>query len=115
MKKQCKACPWKVSTVPDRDIPNGYACDKHANLKSTIARPGDLRGIGRSLHVMACHESPVGDEQPCVGWLANQLGPGNNMALRMRARHDKRLSQFELDGEQHKTFGATLRGDDDDA
>ena len=22
--RQCATCPWKVATVPDRDIPNGY-------------------------------------------------------------------------------------------
>ena len=112
-KNQCKACPWKVSTVPDRDIPNGYNREKHANLKNTIARPGDLRGIGGAMHVMACHESPVGDEQPCVGWLVHQLGRGNNIALRLQSL-DGRYAGLMLDGEQHETFEATLGLDPDD-
>ena len=112
-KNQCKACPWKVSTVPDQDIPSGYCRTKHAKLKSTIAKPGDLRGVmGGGLHVMACHESPVGAEQPCVGWLAHQLGRGNNIALRMQAL-DGRYNGLVLDGEQHETFEATLGSSDE--
>ncbi|MBV8720990.1 MAG: hypothetical protein JO277_02500 [Candidatus Eremiobacteraeota bacterium] len=49
-----------------------------------------------------------GKELPCVGWLAHQLGPGNNIALRMRAIADPRLYAFELDGEQHTRFEDTL-------
>lgn len=105
---QCKACPWKVSTVPGRDIPNGYCRAKHAALQSTIAKPGDVRGIfGGSLHMMACHESPVGAEKPCVGWLSNQLGPGNNLALRILAS-DGRFAHMKLDGDQHETLEDTL-------
>lgn len=37
--RQCKACPWKVSTDP-HDIPNGYDVDLHKNLACTIAEPG---------------------------------------------------------------------------
>lgn len=44
-RRQCKKCPWKVSTDP-YDIPNGYCPDKHAKLSSTVAEPGDLRGLG---------------------------------------------------------------------
>lgn len=106
-RKQCKACPWKVSVVPGRDIPNGYCAVRHANLKSTIANPGDLRGLGGPLHVMACHETPTGAEQFCVGWLAHQLGPGNNIPLRMAAR-DGRFGSWTTIGDQHETFEATL-------
>lgn len=112
--RQCKACPWKVSTVPERDIPNGYDAAKHANLKNTIARPGDLCGLGGGLRAMACHEFPVGAEQPCVGWLAHQLGPGNNIALRLVAMRDKRYRDLVLDGAQHETFEATLGGGSDE-
>jgi len=100
--KQCKACPWKVSTVPERDIPNGYCATKHAKLRRTIAR--DPAHVG---HAMACHETPVGRERPCVGWVVNQLGPGNNIILRLLAR-DGRFNAMELDGEQHETFEDTL-------
>jgi len=106
VRRQCSHCPWKVSTDPN-EIPNGYCAIKHANLRSTIAKPGDLR-LGGPLQMMACHESKAGRELPCVGWLAHQLGPGNNLALRMRAMSDRSLTDFELVGEQHERFEDTL-------
>lgn len=105
-KKQCKACPWKVSTVPERDIPGGYCDAKHRALHTTIASPGAFNA-GPSLAAMACHESPVGREQMCTGWVSHQLGPGNNIALRMLAM-DGRFADLELDGPQHERFEDTL-------
>lgn len=105
MRKQCEKCPWKVDTDPN-EIPDGYCQVKHANLKDTIAAPGTIN-IGR-LRMMACHETKPGKELPCVGWLANQLGPGNNLGLRLAAMKDKSLYDFELDGEQHERFEDTL-------
>lgn len=103
-KKQCKACPWKVSTVPERDIPNGYSQELHERLRRTIAEPGDCRG---STRIMACHEHPPGGEVPCVGWVINQLGPGNNIGLRILAL-DGRFRDLEVDGPQHRHFEDTL-------
>lgn len=100
--RQCEKCPWRKATDP-RTIPNGYSERKHAALSCTIAEPGFFRG---PVGAMACHESPVGKEQMCVGWLANQLGPGNNIALRMWALAAR--PSFELDGEQHERFEDTL-------
>ena len=105
-RRQCAKCPWRVDVDP-RDIPNGYCPRKHANLRSTIAKPGDLR-FGGPLQMMACHESKPGRELPCVGWLAHQLGPGNNILLRLRAMSDRSLGDFELVGEQHERFEDTL-------
>lgn len=105
---QCAACPWKVSTVPGRDIPGGYCPAKHAGLRGTIAAPGAASLLrGGPLRAMACHESPPGREQACVGWLAHQLGPGNNLGLRMLAR-DGRYRHIVLDGPQHERFEDTL-------
>lgn len=104
-RKQCKHCPWKVGTDPN-EIPNGYCAKKHAGLSSTIAKPGELN-LG-ALQVMACHETPFGMERPCVGWLANQLGPGNNIGLRLAVSSGRIDANFELDGEQHLTLGETL-------
>lgn len=104
-RKQCDACPWKVSTVPDRDIPGGYSRELHEGLRCTVADPSIVRLD--SIRMMACHEFPVGHEQPCVGWVMNQLGPGNNLSLRLLAM-DGRFDRYELDGEQHETFEATL-------
>lgn len=100
---QCAKCPWKVSTDP-HDIPNGYCETKHKGLKRTIADPGEIRFGG---HAMACHETNAKDEVYCIGWLMNQLGPGNNIGLRMRML-DYDLSRVRLVGEQHETFEDTL-------
>lgn len=107
-RRQCEKCPWKVSVDP-YDIPNGYCPQKHAALENTLADPGSLRGLGGGdLHMMACHETIEGKELPCVGWLAHQLGPGNNIALRMAAMTGQIDTNFELDGEQHERFEDTL-------
>jgi hypothetical protein len=105
-RKQCKKCPWRKDVDPN-DIPNGYCSTKHANLKNTIAKPGEMR-LGPAMHVMACHETPVGKELPCVGWLDNQLGPGNNLALRLRVVMGEIDANIETVGEQHETFEDTL-------
>lgn len=102
--KQCAHCPWKKSTNPDTDIPNGYCKEKHRKLRSTIAKPGKLN---LKVRVMACHESPIGADRICVGWASHQLNEGNNIGLRLLAR-DGRFKDLELDGEQHSTFDATL-------
>lgn len=63
---QCEKCPWRVDVDPN-DIPNGYCEVKHANLAETIAVPGSLQSTGVA---MACHESPIGKEQYCIGdWM----------------------------------------------
>jgi hypothetical protein len=103
--KQCGKCPWRKDADP-RDIPDGYSEDKHRALSSTIARPGDLRGaFGGPLHIMACHET--GDAH-CLGWLAHQCGPGNNIGLRMHMMSCENARDVKLVGEQHETFEDTL-------
>ena len=57
--------------------------------------------------MMACHESTKGKDQYYVGWLVNQLGPGNNIGLRMLARYG-RFKKFQTVGEQHERFEDTL-------
>lgn len=102
---QCAKCPWRTSTDPN-DIPNGYDVEKHKNLKRTIAEPGDISGIfAGEIRMMACHEE---HESPCLGWLMNQLGPGNNIALRFRMRDCENIGQVKLIGEQHERFEDTL-------
>lgn len=103
MKVQCKACPWRKDVVPERDIPNGYCETKHRALKGTISEGFHLG----PLRVMACHESPVGAEAFCVGWLENQLGPGNNLSLRLAVIKGM-VPEFRTVGEQHETFEDTL-------
>jgi len=106
-RKQCSKCPWKKSTDP-RTIPGGYCEAKHQKLADTIAEPGALPLRGSPLRIMACHESPIGREVPCVGWLVNQLGPGQNLALRL-AVHDERIDANVVTvGPQHERFEDTL-------
>jgi hypothetical protein len=98
---QCAKCPWRVDVDP-HDIPNGYCEIKHAALASTIAEPGSLRLTSKA---MACHET---DDAHCVGWLAHQVGPGNNIGLRMSLLTCENASKLRLVGEQHQTFEDTL-------
>jgi hypothetical protein len=108
--KQCKKCPWKISTNP-HDIPNGYCEAQHAALASTIAGGSVEEQLARNaleIHLMACHESPVGRERVCVGWLHQQLTMGNNVALRLRVLWGSISGAYTLDGEQHETLEETL-------
>lgn len=104
--KQCAKCPWRVDTDP-RAIPNGYCETKHRKLADTIATPGDLSNLRGVMKVMACHDSSPGNEHACAGWLANQLGPGNNIGLRLRVIAGQ-MPAPKVDGEQHRTFEETL-------
>ncbi len=105
---QCAKCPWKVDTDPF-EIPNGYDPEKHRGLARTIADPGDIGSIGSTIHVFTCHETGGSQaELPCVGWLLNQLGPGNNMALRFRAMTGQIDTNVRTVGEQHERFEDTL-------
>lgn len=104
VRKQCKACPWRKDVDPEKDIPNGYCEIAHERLGEI---PQGFDSIVGPTRIMACHETPVGRELECVGWIAHALGPGNNIAIRMLAR-DKRYDHFELVGEQHEEFEHTL-------
>lgn len=106
-RRQCAHCPWKKSTVPERDIAGGYSEEMHRQLVSTISRPGEFRPTP----MMACHESKPGEdgeEVPCVGWLHNQLGPGNNIALRLEVSIGNVDGNVRTVGPQHKRFEDTL-------
>ena len=107
-RKQCKKCPWRKDVDPN-DIPGGYCVERHKALKNTIAEPASMhRAMRGGLHMMACHETPPGDEKPCVGWLWHQLGVGNNIALRMRVMAGQIDGDIEVVGEQHERFEDTL-------
>lgn len=111
--KQCSHCPWRKDVDP-HTIPNGYCEAKHAALADTIAEPGGLTAVLNCgpLRMMACHESEPGSERPCVGWMANQLGAGNNIALRLWYSREVRTGRIKgplkLAGEQHECFEDTL-------
>lgn len=101
---QCEKCPWRVEIDP-HGIPDGYCEAKHRALSDTIAEPGALPEPDAPLRAMACHET---EDAHCVGWVHNQLGPGNNILLRLRMHSCSNLDKLRLRGEQHPTFGATL-------
>lgn len=102
--RQCAKCPWKRSTDP-RSIPKGYSEELHRELAKTIAEPGSMYSTG---HSMACHEHPPGDEAHCVGWLMNQIGPGNNIPLRLRVLSCENIGEVVLGGPQHERFEDTF-------
>lgn len=102
---QCKACPWIKGSDPHA-IPRGYDVEKHKALAGTIADPADpLAGLRGPLRIFGCHDE---HEAPCVGWLNNQLGDGNNIALRLALRNCTNVNRLRLRGEQHPTFNDTL-------
>lgn len=102
--KQCAKCPWRKDVNP-RDIPNGYSVEKHCALESTIAKH-PLDGLfAPTMRVMACHETR---DTHCVGWLVNQVGSGNNIALRIQMASCENASAVRTIGKQHERFEDTL-------
>jgi len=57
---------------------------------------------------MACHESTQDNSIPCVGWVNQQLGIGNNIRLRLAVMSGRISGRGKLDGEQHETLEDTL-------
>jgi hypothetical protein len=102
--KQCRNCPWRKDSNLSK-IP-GYKRDKHAALKKTIS-DGSLNIS--TLNIMACHESTEEDSQHCIGWVANQVGGGNNIGLRIAMMRCDQAKDIETFGEQFKTFEEMFR------
>lgn len=102
--KQCAKCPWKVSTNPF-DIPDGYDVEKHKGLSCTIK--SGLQSLGQT-NAMACHHSTCDDQMYCIGWLNNQLGPGNNIGLRIKFMSCENGRDIKVFGKQHERFEDTL-------
>jgi hypothetical protein len=102
---QCRSCPWRVDCQPITDIPN-YVPEMHHKLDRTICS-GLETLFQKERHIMACHYSKPGEEFPCAGWLSNQLGPGNNLGVRLLVMTGK-MPVPVVDGEQYETFEETL-------
>jgi hypothetical protein len=88
-----------------RDIPN-YKPEMHAGLTKTI-QSGPESLFGTTRHIMACHYAKPEAEFPCAGWLANQIGPGNNLGMRLAVMTGK-MPVPMTDGAQHERFEDTL-------
>lgn len=103
--KQCAKCPWRTDVDP-HDIPDGYSVELHQQLEETIADPGALSlTCGKA---MSCHGHTSDEQVFCVGWLVNQLGRGNNIALRLQMFKCENAGDIETIGEQHLHFRDTL-------
>jgi hypothetical protein len=107
IRRQCKQCPWKVTTDP-RTIPDGYCEEKHRRLSRTIARVDEVNLDVDALRIFACHATVPGREKPCIGWLHHQLTDGNNVLLRYFVALKRISADYTLDGPQHDSFEATL-------
>lgn len=101
--EQCAKCPWKAGSNPNK-IPNGYNRRKHEALECTIAKEAGF--TAGPLRVMGCHED---HEAHCIGWLVNQLGPGNNISLRLSIRRCENIREVKTHGKQHERFKDTLK------
>ena len=97
--KQCKACPWRVDVIPARDVP-GYEPGLYDRMRATLRDGLDSLAPGTRMS-MACHHQVDGEELPCAGWIHNQLGVGNNLAVRINVGSG-RLPVPQVIGEQHE-------------
>lgn len=61
--------------------------------------------FARAQLVMACHET---QNAHCVGWLANQIGRGNNIVMRLQMMQCENAGSIRLVGSQHDFFEETL-------
>lgn len=67
LNKPCGSCPWRVNQEAS-DIPN-FDLEKAERLRNSSP---DINGMGPSYldPIFACHQSRVGEEFACAGWLA---------------------------------------------
>lgn len=97
-RRPCKACPWRVSAKPE-DIPT-YDPARAANLAVTCRDDG--------LNVMACHESRVGAEFVCAGFVLS-VGPKSIGARLLASRGLLNPDDFYTDEPLHPDFEAMHR------
>jgi hypothetical protein len=101
--KQCATCPWRVDCDPERDIP-GYKRELHERVAVTIRNGHESLRPGRA---MACHHSKRSAETYCAGWLHYQMGPGNNLGVRLDIWRGA-VPAPVVDGEQHARLEDTF-------
>lgn len=92
------------------DIPDGFNYETHRRLGADIQRTATRLGSNMELHMMACHDTPANTprEKPCIGWIANQMGPGNNIVLRLRAISDPKFGDIRTIGKQRTSYAEIL-------
>lgn len=78
--RPCPSCPWRIDQSAS-DIPNF-----DLSLAEALAPTSpDARGMGPDFgaSMFACHQSKIGGEIPCAGWLAKvgHRHPGVRMAV----------------------------------
>lgn len=80
--KPCASCPWRRDALA-ADIPN-FDLSLAEKLSATCP---DSRGMGPNFgaSVFACHQSKIGEEFACAGWLATvgNRHPGVRLAVSM--------------------------------
>jgi hypothetical protein len=82
----------------------------HKKLAETIAdETGNISKIGKSPPIMGCHYSSGENQIMCAGWLANQLGPGNNFPLRIWFSRNYPQDEIVLCGKQRDCFEETFQ------
>lgn len=100
-RKQCASCPWKRSVDPD-SLPAGYGrVDRDAVTRASASGAASLRDRAPG---MGCHVPRPGPVLPCVGWLAQQLGPGGDLGLRMAVVTGHVDANVETVGPQRATL-----------
>lgn len=57
---------------------------------------------------MSCHEHGSEEGVHCVGWVVHQLGPGNNIPLRLEMMSCENAFAIQVHGDQHQSFEDTL-------
>lgn len=105
MRVQCRLCPWKKSTRGQ--IPNGFARDVHDLIRS-MSTP--MAALHQTELMMQCHETSDAEPLPCVGWMVHQLGPGNDLVLRMKMIAGHYDGDLRTVGPQHERFEDILIG-----
>lgn len=103
----CASCPWRVDATA-ADIPN-FSIRLAEKLAATCP---DRRGMGPDFGapIFACHQSKVGDEFACAGWLATvgHCHPNVRYAVSLGRLDASALAPGEDWPALHKTYHQML-------
>ena len=82
----CGSCPWRLQSDPSGDSIPGYDIDMMRDLENTVSPDGQDGWFP----IMACHASDEGDEEPCIGYVAQE--GHQNIAVRLLAYRDSSIA-----------------------